>query len=444
MGRIIAYIAGLLATQGAFCLGTVIGWSGPMEASIKDGSAYKFKPNIVEWGLIGSLMTLGGACSCVPTGILIDRMGRKVTMLSMVLPLTIGWLLIIFAQHVGMLVMGRFLLGFSGASYCVSAPMYNTEIAELSARGIMGCFFQLQVVLGILYAFIMGAFVSSFYFNIACAICPVIFFLFFIWMPESPVFLAQKGKIERAKKSLQFLHGKNAAWSDEIKDISGVQETEKESVGKMLSRKSTIKGLLLSIMLMFFQQFTGINAVIFYSTSMFAMAKTHIEPKFSTIVIGVVQLLAIVPSILLVERLGRKILLLFSAFLMGTSLLLMSLGFGYLHTFNIGWLALIDVCCFIIGFSVGFGPIPWLMIGELFAEDVKALAGSVSGTTNWLFAFVVTMVFPLLNDYIGPTVCFGIFSVIAALAFILVLILLPETKGKTLDEIAAKLGEKRG
>ncbi|KAH8252599.1 hypothetical protein KR032_000711, partial [Drosophila birchii] len=418
----------------AFSCGTVLGWSGPVEASIKNGSAYKFRPSTVEWGLVGSLMTLGGACSCIPVGILLDKIGRKVTMLVMVAPFTIGWLLIIFAQHVAMLVVGRFLVGFSGASYSVSASMYNTEIAELSARGIMGCFFQLQIVLGILFAFIVGAFASTFYFSIACALFPLIFFALFIWMPESPVYLAKKGKMDQAEKALHFLRGKDANVSDELSDLSDGKESELESLGKRLCRKSALKGLMLSIMLMFFQQFTGINAVIFYSTSIFEMAKAQIESRFSTIIIGVVQLLAIVPSILLIERVGRRILLLVSALLMAISLLVLAAYFGFLQSSNIGWLSLICLTVYIVGFSLGFGPIPWLMIGELMAEDVKALAGAVSGTTNWVFAFVVTMVFPVLNDASGPAVCFGIFFIIAVVSFILILILIPETKGKTLEE----------
>ncbi|KAH8308691.1 facilitated trehalose transporter Tret1-2 homolog [Drosophila kikkawai] len=443
MGQVVQFVVGLVATLSAFSLGTVIGWSGPVAEAILDGSAYKFKPNTVEWGLVGSLMTMGGAFSCIPTGILIHKIGRKVTMLIMVLPFLIGWLLIIFAQHVAMLIVGRFLVGFSGASYCVAAPMYNTEIAELSKRGIMGCFFQLQIVLGILYGFIVGAFASCLWFSIACAICPVVFFVTFIWMPESPVYLAQKGKTEKAEKSLQFLRGKNADVSGELKDVTGVQQMESESVGKRLGRRATVKGLILSIALMFFQQFTGINAVMFYSTPIFAMAKSDLEPRFSTIVIGVVQLAALIPSILLIERVGRRILLLVSAFLMGISLMVMAVYFGFLMKSNVGWLSLLCLGVYIIGFSVGFGPIPWLMIGELFAEDVKPLAGAISGTTNWVFAFIVTMLFPLLNDSIGPGPCFGIFFVIAVLAFVFILLLIPETKGKTLDEIQEKLAKKK-
>jgi len=128
--------------------------------------------------------------------------------------------------------------------------------------------------------------------------------------------------------------------------------------------------------------------------------------------------------------------------MMGISTLIMALYFGMLMKSGVGWLALIAVCVFIIGFSLGFGPVPWLMMAELFAEDVKALAGSIAGTTNWCFAFIVTLLFPVLNDIIGATACFAIFFGFAVAAFVFILFLIPETKGKTLNEIQAKMGEK--
>ncbi|XP_016929967.2 facilitated trehalose transporter Tret1 [Drosophila suzukii] len=443
MGKATQFIVGIIGAMGAFCLGAVIGWSGPVETEIKYFGAYEFSPDTTEWGLVGSLMTLGAAFSCIPVGVLIGKIGRKTTMLSLLPPFFIGWLLIILAVHISMLLIGRFVVGFCGGGFCVAGPMYTTEIAEIRYRGIAGCFFQLLIVNGVLYAFIVGAFANTLYFSIACAIWPIIYFLIFMWMPESPVYLAQKGKTEKAEKSLRFLRGKDADVSGELKDMSAEGQKETTSTGKLLCRKVTLKGLFLSIFLMIFQQMTGINAIIFYSTFIFQTAGSTLEPRFSTIIVGVVMVVSTVISILLIERLGRKVLLLISSAMMGVSTLIMALYFGLLMTSGVGWLALMAVCCFIIGFSVGFGPIPWVMMAELFAEDVKALAGSIAGTTNWLCAFIVTLLFPVLNLHIGAAACFGIFCGFAVAAFLFVLFLIPETRGKTLNEIQAKLGEKK-
>ncbi|XP_017049850.1 facilitated trehalose transporter Tret1-2 homolog [Drosophila ficusphila] len=443
MGVATQFIVGAIAAFGAFCLGAVIGWSGPVENEVKSGDAYDFTPDTTEWGLVGSLMTLGAAFSCIPVGILIGRIGRKVTMLLLLPPFVVGWLLILLAMHIAMLLLGRFVVGFCGGAFCVASPIYTTEIAELQYRGIMGCFFQLLIVHGILYAYVIGAFANAWWFNIACGILPVVYFLMFMWMPESPVYLAQKGKSERAEKSLKFLRGKDADVSAEMKTLATDNPTEQSSISSRLCRRVTLKGLFLSIALMVFQQFTGINAIVFYTTFIFESAGSSLEPRFSTIIVGIVMAIATVISIFLIEKLGRKVLLLISAFLMGISTLTMSLYFGFFLSSDIGWLALTAICVFIIGFSVGFGPVPWVMMAELFAEDVKALAGSIAGTTNWLAAFVVTLLFPVLNEQIGAAACFGIFCGFAVVAFVFVLFLIPETKGKTLNEIQAKLGEKK-
>ncbi|KAH8269456.1 hypothetical protein KR018_003388, partial [Drosophila ironensis] len=435
MGVVMQFVAGIIGSLGAFCLGCVIGWSGPVELEIKSGEAYNFKPSTVEWGLVGSLMTLGGACSCIPVGIFAAAIGRKITMLALVIPFMIGWLLIIFAMHIAMVIVGRFLVGFSGGAFSVAAPMYTTEIGELRFRGIMGCFFQLLVVHGILYGFVAGAFLKTLVFNILCAIWPVIFFVLLFFMPESPVYLMQKGKTEKAEKSLKFFRAKDADVSGEMKEITPPPATQAEPMGKILCRKTTRKGLIISILLMFFQQLTGINAIMFYSTAIFKDAGSSLEPRFATIVIGVVQVIATILAIFLIEKIGRKILLLVSAFLMGLATLTMAVYKGVLTDLDVGWVALIALCVFIIGFSLGFGPIPWAINAELFAEDAKAYAGSIAGTMNWIFAFCVTMGYPVLNEVLGAAICFAIFAAFALAAFLFILIFVPETKGKTLNEI---------
>ncbi|EDV36329.1 uncharacterized protein Dana_GF12909 [Drosophila ananassae] len=440
MGVLIQFIAGLFAALGAFCLGCVIGWSGPVELDVKAGKAYDFTPDTVEWGLTGSLMTLGGAFSCIPVGMLIGWIGRKITMLGLVIPFMLGWACIIYPLHIAMLLVGRFIVGFCGGSFCVAAPVYNTEIAEIRIRGIMGCFFQLMVVHGILYAFVAGAFLEVLAFNIACAVWPIIFFILFFFMPESPVYLQQKGKSEQAEKALKFLRGKDADVSAELKDMAAEGNKEKQPACQILCRKATRKGLFISIMLMMFQQLTGINAIMFYSTSIFEAAGSTLEPRFATIVIGVVQVFATITAIFLIEKVGRKILLLVSAVMMGLSTLTMALYFGMLMDKDVGWVALVALCVFIIGFSLGFGPIPWLINAELFSEDAKALAGGIAGTCNWTFAFCVTLLFPILNEALGACPCFAIFAGFAVAAVVFILFLVPETKGKTLNEIVAKLG----
>ncbi|XP_030378700.1 facilitated trehalose transporter Tret1-2 homolog [Scaptodrosophila lebanonensis] len=444
MGVIKQYLAGLAAAFGAFCLGASIGWSGPVEFAVLSGQAYKkFTPTSDEWGWVSSLMTLGAACMCVPSGILIKAIGRKITMLCLVLPYLVGWALIIFAQKVIMLFAGRFIVGACGGAFCITAPMYTTEIAQVEIRGMMGCFFQLLIVHGVLYGYVAGAICTTFVFNIACGVLPLLFFVFFVCMPESPVYLAQKGKTEKAEKALKWLRGGDADTSAELGAMVASGNKEKVNIGESLCRKATLKGLFVSMMLMLFQQLTGINAIIFYSTGIFVSAGTGMSGSTCTIVIGVVMVFATILAVLIIEKVGRKILLLVSAILMAITTCIMGCYFQFLLTSNVGILPVISICIFIVGFSVGFGPVPWLLMAEVFAEDIKPIAGSIAGTSNWLFAFCVTKLFPILVEHLGTGPTFWIFTVISVAAVIFIFIFVPETKGKTLDEIQAELGKSK-
>ncbi|XP_030381466.1 facilitated trehalose transporter Tret1-2 homolog [Scaptodrosophila lebanonensis] len=443
------YIAGLSAGFGSFCLGATIGWSAPAEKMITEDIEYGFAVSTNQFGWISSLLTLGATCVCVPVGFLIDRIGRKPTMLALIPPYMIGWVLMIFAKNVAMLYCGRFILGVCGGAFCVTAPIYTTEISTLATRGMLGSFFQLLIVFGILYGYVVGAFVHLQLLNILCAILPMIFAAFFLFMPESPVYLALKGQKEAAAKSLAWLRGKHYDVDDELKQImSGVEQSgSKTGIAAALKRPITLKGLGIAVLLQIFQQLTGINAIVFYSTSIFADVGAGLSASMSTILIGGTQVVMTLVAVNIIDKVGRRILLAISAFFMALTTALMG---GYFQmrqnseesVASLGWLPICSICMFIIFFAIGFGPVPWLIGAELFSEDVKAVAGSVAGTSNWLMAFAVTKLFPILQSSLGPAPTFWIFTVIAIMAFIYSLLWVPETKGKTLNEIQEMLGSK--
>lgn len=205
--------------------------------------------------------------SCLPIGILMKVFGRKWTMISLVAPFLIGWGLVIWAQNFVMLLIGRFMLGLAGGAFCVSAPQYSSEIAEKEIRGIVGTFFQVLINGGILFVYVVGAYASIFWTSIICGIVPIVFGILFILMPESPVFYVFKRKQTEATKSLTWLRGKKYDPLPEITELTREieeQEDNKVSFFSVLGRKSTKRALFIGFGLMFFQQVSGINLVIFY------------------------------------------------------------------------------------------------------------------------------------------------------------------------------------
>ncbi|KRG06534.1 facilitated trehalose transporter Tret1-2 homolog isoform X2 [Drosophila mojavensis] len=446
------YVAALAAAGGAFAAGTLLGWTSPAETEIiNEGDAYGFHVSSEQYSWVSSFMTLGAACVCIPIGFLINFIGRKWTMLLLVAPFVLGWALLIWAQNVIMMYIARFILGIAGGAFCVTAPMYTGEIAQKDIRGTLGSFFQLMITIGILFVYGIGAGLKVFWMSIVCGILPIIFGVIFFFMPESPTYLVSKNRSESAVKSIQWLRGTEYDYRPELEELHQTDHEIRENkvnVLAALARPVTIKALSISLGLMFFQQLSGINAVIFYSEAIFEDANTGISSSMSTILIGVMQVVATFVSTMVVDKLGRRILLLASGAVMALSTTAIGVYFFMKDrnadsVENLGWLPVASLCIFMIMFSIGYGPVPWLMMGELFATDIKGFAGSIAGTINWVLAFIVTKTFKNLNESLGSGGTFWLFAGVTLVGVIFVFLAVPETKGKSLNEIQMELGGQR-
>ncbi|XP_055608948.1 facilitated trehalose transporter Tret1-like isoform X2 [Uranotaenia lowii] len=442
------YVAGLAASGGALAAGTFLGWTSPAEIPLVQQQDYGFTITSEQFSWIGSMANLGAAAVCFPIGILMKMIGRKWAMLTMALPLILGWLLIIFASNVAMMMVGRFFLGVGGGAFCISAPTYTAEIAQASIRGTMGSFFQLLVTVGILFVYAVGAGVSVQVLSIICGVIPIAFAAIFFFMPESPQYYVEKERYDDASKSLKWLRGDRydeRAEIEELKEDQAKLLADKITFVDSFKQKTTIRAMIISLGLMFFQQMSGINAVIFYTASIFDEANTGMNATDATIIVGVIQVVATLLATFIVDKAGRRILLLISAVAMAVSTTLLAVFFQLKEddpsqVTDLGWLPVMSVCLFIGVFSIGFGPIPWLMVGELFANNVKAYVSPLSGVFNWMLAFLVTKIFGNLRDALGAAGVFWLFTGFSALGAIFVFFLVPETKGISLAEIQQILG----
>lgn len=265
------FVAGLSASAGAFALGTTLGWSAPASTRLVDEQQY-FPISLSEMGWISSTVNIGCAISCLPIGFLMKKFGRKATMLSLVAPFVIGWSLITWAQNLAMLIVGRFFLGLAGGAFCVSAPQYSTEIAEKKFRGIIGSFFQLMLISGILFVYIVGALTTVFWMNLICSVVPLIFGAIFFFMPESPIYLIAEKDESRALKSFRCLRGKHFDALEEIERIKSEASIDGETrlnLKEVFLRPANGRAITIGIGLLFFMQMCGVNVVIFYATVIF-------------------------------------------------------------------------------------------------------------------------------------------------------------------------------
>lgn len=257
-------------------------------------------------------------------------------------------------------------------------------------------------------------------------------------------------KQKDARKALQWLRGSEADISSEYNEIQRSHvATQKEAprLGELFSR-SNLKPLSISVGLMFFQQMSGINAVIFYTVSIFRMAGSSVDDNIATIIVGFVNFGSTFVATILIDRLGRKVLLYISGITMIITLAVLGTFFFIKNKtdYDVSNLGLLPLACFVlfvIGFSLGFGPIPWLMMGEVLPAKVRSTAASVATAFNWTCTFIVTKTFTDLVYLLGTHGAFWFFCFFCILSMFFVFFWVPETQGRSLEEIEKSLTGRR-
>lgn len=439
------YEAVLSATLTAMSAGTVLAWTSPISNILEKGEFHNIEMSQSQLGWIGSLVPLGALCTCIPTGFICDKIGRKNTLLSLLIPYSLGWSLIVWSNNLTMLCFGRLICGIAVGACCVAAPLYVSEVAQKEIRGRLGSYFQLMVVTGILYAYTLGKYMDPTRYSVMCLLIPVIFFVTFIYQPESPVYYLKKSRYEDARISLVRLRRSEDVADELVRMEASVKETAQthSSLRTLFARKAYRKAVIISMSLMFFQQFSGINAIIFYTGTIFNLSGFHFDARSATILVGFFQVVATFISSIVIEKLGRKILLITSDFVMALSTLVLGFYFSLKdHKIvdddtiaAIGFIPIIALCVYIIVFSLGFGPIPWMISGEIFTPEVKSVTSSVAGALNWLLAFFITKLYLEAQADVGADVVFYFFTVISLCGTAFVYFVVPETKGKTVEEV---------
>ncbi|XP_012255571.1 facilitated trehalose transporter Tret1-like [Athalia rosae] len=443
------YCAALSATLGALAFGSALGWSTAAGDNGVDLIAeYGVPMSISEFSWMGSITNVGAALMCLPIGTVMDHLGRRPSMLLLVIPFTIGWALLIWSNSVAMFCIGRFLVGVGGGAFCVAIPVYTAEIGETSIRGSLGSYVELMLCAGVVISYSLGAFATIYQLSLVCAMIPLIFLVVFYFMPESPIYCLMKNREDLARASLLWLRGPNYDIEKEINIHKTALEEEARNKGSFLEgirSKAAQKGIVIAYGLMIFQQLSGINAIVFYTGTVFGKTGS-ISPEISTIIVGALQVPAVFISTLLVDRAGRKILLLISIISMSIGTFAVGIYFYLEHikadVSQIWWLPLIAVSFYIFMISIGIGPIPWMMVGEIFSPQIKGIAGSSAGFLNWMMAFIVTRFYNDLLAIFGQHTMFWIFSVICAMGAVFVVFIVPETKGKSLEQIQIELSGK--
>ena len=394
-------------------------------------------------GFVVGVVTLGALTGALLGGAAADAVGRRPTNIAGGAAFILGSLVSAAAPDVATLIVGRFVIGIAIGLSSVAAPLYIAELAPARRRGTLVSLFQLAVTVGILASYVVDGMLAptrAWRTMLGVAVIPGAALVFgMLPMPESPRWLMKHGRAAEAGAALRRVRHEEKV-DAELQQIAADIAQDRPAAWRNLSAPELRPALLVGIGLAVFQQVTGINTIIYYAPQIFEAAGfgSATTALAATIGIGVVNVLATVVAIALVDRWGRRPLLL--AGLTGMIVSLLALGVASHEGTSAGWLGATTVACigiYIVCFAFSLGPIVWLMISEIFPNRIRARAASVSTAANWSANFVVSLTFPLLRASLGSSLTFVLYALFGVIAIAFVARRVPETRGKTLEEIAA-------
>jgi SP family sugar:H+ symporter-like MFS transporter len=400
-------------------------------------------------GAIVSSLLLGAMIGAAIAGRLSDRLGRRRLILVAAVTFTVGALGSALAPGVGALLVARFVLGLAVGTSALVVPLYLSELAPTEIRGAVSSLNQLMITVGILVAFLVNAALASsgaWRVMLGLAVVPSLVLLVgMLAMPETPRFLVRAGEDDEARDVLEQVRP-----DGEVRgELREIREVEAEGGGRLADlRESWLRpALIVAIGLAVFQQLVGINTIIYYApTTLTKAGYSSASAIYANIIIGVLNVAMTVLAIKLVDRVGRKPMLLGG--LVGMVLSLTVLGLSSLLLAEPKSpgdpAAIVTLAClagFIVSFAATWGPVVWVILPEILPLNVRGTAMGVAVFLHWGANFMVAQTFPLLLAGFGPGPVFLGYAVIGMLAFAFVSYFVTETKGRSLEEIEGALQE---
>ncbi|KAF3933445.1 hypothetical protein ABW19_dt0201857 [Dactylella cylindrospora] len=407
-----------------------------------------------EYGFVTSIFSFGGLLGAITAGSITDRYGRKKTALFNCAGFIVGPAFMTLATDITTLSIGRVIVGVSAGSSVVVGPLYIHNVAPPEHAGAFGASTQVIINFGILVAQSLGLFLSTVpYWRLILAIGGFIGLAQLLLLPfcvESPKWLASTGNLPLARRSLARLRGRLDI-EDEIFAINAGREasdegdtapdqrllstadddhTEKVSLYSFLTDAEHRPQMIAIVGIMIAQQFMGINVIVMYGVSILK----DIIPTGAALINVIVSLLNLFVTAIaarMIDKVGRKPPLLFSIAGMGFFSLLLGIGI----VFRVQLLSGVSTLLFVSSFAIGLGPLPFMIASELVDHKAVGAAQSIGLTTNWLATFAVAYGFPSLRLILGNGQVFFIFTTLSIVFFVFVSKCIPETKGKTVDEV---------
>jgi SP family arabinose:H+ symporter-like MFS transporter len=403
----------------------------------------KFQLSAAMVGWAASSAIIGCIFGAMFAGWASDKFGRKRVLVLTAILFAISAIGAAFPDNLTEFAFFRFIGGLGIGAASMVSPLYITELAPAKIRGKLVSYYQLAIVIGILVIFFVNTLIQGsgdetwnveygWRYMMASGVLPALLFLVALFfVPESPRWLAKVGRQKEAFSVLSSINGTEKA-GEILREVMDTLNEEQGTLQELFTgrfKKAIFVGIVLSI----FSQVQGINAIMYYAPEIFKAVGTGTDAAFQqTVIIGIINVLFTFVAIQWVDKQGRKSLLLLGGAGMGLSLIMVGLAFHFGWT---GYGLLGFILLYIASFAASYGPVTWVVISEIFPIKMRGVAMSVATLALWIAVYVVTQMFPILLEKVGPAVTFWIFGAMSLLSFLFVWSQVPETKEKTLEEI---------
>jgi len=457
------------ATLGCLLNGSVIGYTSPAIPSlVNNGTTSIWGRNTsvdyqqASW--ITGLLSIGCFVGCVMAGPIMERIGRRRTLMFIASGFYAGgFLFITLAGSAELIYCGRFLNGVGLGFVLATVSVYIVEIATTDMRGFLGCFVQFLGSVGVLITFCVGAVLNWWQLALVHLGMVVPFVIAMWFVPESPRWLIMTGNEWAAEESLKWLRGRNPEALDreieKIKKEIAIRKRERNSI-TMLLDPQVFKPFAICMFMMFFLQMSGFNVMVFYCVTIFEQVGSTIDPNIASIIVGVVLLISCFVALGVVSQLGRKVILVLSIF--GMSICHVTLGTCFYlketdlaaqlememganssdvtavnsYISPLGWLPLVAIIGFLFLGNIGYGTLIWVVTAELLPPKVRAMANSFIICFAFITGFIVAKTFvDLIESPLKESGTFWLYGGICFVGGIFTLIFVPETRNKSIEEI---------
>ncbi|WP_214522886.1 sugar porter family MFS transporter [Staphylococcus pseudintermedius] len=398
--------------------------------------------NAYTEGLVVSSMLVGAIVGAGLSGPLSEKLGRRRLVFMISIVFIIGALILALAPTMEILVLGRVIIGLAVGGSTAIVPVYLSELAPTDARGSLSSLNQLMITIGILASYLVNyafAPIEGWRWMLGLAVVPsVILMIGVILMPESPRWLLEK-RGEKAARDVMKLTYPASEIDHEIENMKKINQIA-DNTWTVLKSPWLLSTIIIGSVFALLQQLIGINAIIYYAPKIFATAGFGESTAIlSTVGIGVVNVLVTIFAISIIDKIDRKKLLVIGNIGMVASLLIMSALIWLIGVNSAAWIILLCLTTFIIFFGVSWGPVLWVMLPELFPMRARGAATGIAALVLSIGSLLVAQFFPVLTDVLQVQQVFLIFAVIGIIAMIFVIKFLPETRGRSLEQIEQDL-----